>query len=1523
MASKARRIVTRVLGVLLILVIGGVLALQSPAVQSFLARKVLERIVGGIDGEVRFESLQLRPFHGFSASGVTVLDRHPYVPRRDSLAPPPDTLLHIGHVSATFNALSYLTDGALAIRSAHVNDVQFNLVRSPKDSTRNELNVLRVFGLGGNDASAREPLNLLTCRNLQVTGARFRYIDYAKLEARDSLRLKGMDYADMDFRFDLSATDFSILEDSYSATIRRLTCREKGGLAVDSMTGRLRLGPTDSELLDAVIADPSGSELHISRLAARYDAGSAVVEDLFRAVPVSLELEPSVLDVHSLLPYVPSLDGMNLRAKLEGRVSGPLDNLSFPSLRVEELSSGITAKLSGRLQNISAGVPEALRFDLDVDQLRATAAAVDRLVAGAAPGTDPGLRRLYKGGPVTLNAHAGGTPDAMDLRARVSDADGGQVRFEGRLAHLLSDRPAVIDGTAGTSRLDLGKILDIESLGTVTLDTRFAAELKPDGPEAKIYSLDVRDLRFAGYDYGQIYATGILGRNSYKGSIVSRDPNLDFLFGGQITLPTGTRDGKYAFTADVGYVDLSALHLDSRETAQLDFRLVADYRQTPDGDFLGDVHVRSLNLKDETGTHHVGNISLRSSSAEGDHRMELSSRFASGTFQGTEGIGRFVDDLLDATVRTSLSNLAGEPAGDPLRRGSYRLDFSLGDTREIFGFFLPSLYVAESTLLALRLGADGQMDARLTSDGLVWDSLFAKNLDVDMDNSDGYLSATVRSDEAGLGEITLRDNRIKTYAAENAIDIRYAFEMSGTQPGDGGDLHLRGFLSRDAEGENVVLTADVPSSHLVWFGTPWDLVARGVRYHDFDLEVDGLHLSSGNQSLRADGRLCPIDDAVMDFQLSDFDIDVANRLLARVGLDLGLKGQLSGRAQLISPYEDTPNLLARLRCENTFVSGYDAGTVHFESDYQDDEERFYVRLNDSGKTLDARGFIYPAASSAVDMRVRLDGFQMGVAAPILSSVFSDFEGLLTGDLNVTGPLDNLSIDGNDVRLADGLLQVDFTDVPYFVDGELLLSDHRMRFDSLKIRDRYEGTGRVRGGLSYPGFSDISYRLDLDVRRMEAIDLGKKQNSNFYGNLFATGNVAIDGDLSRFGLKVDARTERGGTLHIPFDYSVDATAGDLLRFVEPKTVERVNPLDSIITRKRSVSSTPTAIDVDIHVQATPDALVLMEIDPTTGNLLSARGEGGIDIGYHGDNFTIGGDYTVSSGNYHFSAIVASRDFEIETGSSVHFNGDIYDSDLDVQASYSTRASLAPLIADSTATRVPVVCKVSITDKLRNPSVALDIEVPQLDPTTQGLVSGALNTEDNIQRQFLSLLVSGNFLPSEQSGVVSTNSNLLFSNVSAIMSDQLSNILQTLGIPLDLGLNYQSTEGGNDLFDVAISTQLFNDRVIVNGSVGNRPYSASGTNTSEVAGDLDIAVKLNKTGSVRATFFSHSTDQYTNYLDTSQRNGAGFSYQKEFTTLCSLIRGMFLGQDWHSSAETLNSEGEDVVITIEAPENERER
>ena len=69
------------------------------------------------------------------------------------------------------------------------------------------------------------------------------------------------------------------------------------------------------------------------------------------------------------------------------------------------------------------------------------------------------------------------------------------------------------------------------------------------------------------------------------------------------------------------------------------------------------------------------------------------------------------------------------------------------------------------------------------------------------------------------------------------------------------------------------------------------------------------------------------------------------------------------------------------------------------------------------------------------------------------------------------------------------------------------------------------------------------------------------------------------------------------------------------------------------------------------------------------------------------------------------------------------------------------------------------------------------------------------------------------------------------------------------------------------------------MIVNGTIGSRRYSSN--SNSEVSGDVDIEVKLDKPGTFRLNLFSHSADQYTAFLDNSQRNGIGLAYQREFS------------------------------------------
>ena len=121
-------------------------------------------------------------------------------------------------------------------------------------------------------------------------------------------------------------------------------------------------------------------------------------------------------------------------------------------------------------------------------------------------------------------------------------------------------------------------------------------------------------------------------------------------------------------------------------------------------------------------------------------------------------------------------------------------------------------------------------------------------------------------------------------------------------------------------------------------------------------------------------------------------------------------------------------------------------------------------------------------------------------------------------------------------------------------------------------------------------------------------------------------------------------------------------------------------------------------------------------------------------------------------------------------------------------------------------------------------------------------------------------------------------------------------------------------------MAVSTQLFNNRVIVNGSVGNKQYNSGGT--QDVVGDLDIEIKIDRSGSFRLNLFSHSADTYTNYLDNSQRNGVGLTYQTEFNRIGKFFRNMFMSKAKRQAArmaeEQAMIDGGKVEIKIEAPQ-----
>ena len=460
---------------------------------------------------------------------------------------------------------------------------------------------------------------------------------------------------------------------------------------------------------------------------------------------------------------------------------------------------------------------------------------------------------------------------------------------------------------------------------------------------------------------------------------------------------------------------------------------------------------------------------------------------------------------------------------------------------------------------------------------------------------------------------------------------------------------------------------------------------------------------------------------------------------------------------------------------------------------------------------------------------------------------------------------------------------------------------------------------VDGGLLYEHLKDFSLDSRVQLSNLKVLDAQERPGVPYYGYLRASGTANARGPLTALVIDADVSTSGDGEVHISPSASSDASSGSshqLLTFTEPR--RELDPYEEMLASLKKKDVTPADITIRGRVNIQPAVRAYVEIDKEAGNVASVNGQGTVTLTLRPSRaiFDLNGDYNISEGTYQFVLPgLLSKNFTVQRGSSVKFNGDVKNTELDINATYGLRASLDPMLGTGNLSRRPVDCVINVGDRLRAPKLNLSIDVPDLDPTTRMAVESALSTSDKVQKQFVSLLLLGTFMPDENSGVFNQTA-LLYSNVMEIMSGQLNKILQRFKIPVDVGFGYQEMRTGENLFDISVSTELFDSRVILSGNFGNRRYS-TGSAGGDFSGDVDLQVRLDEEGKFRLTVFSHSADEFTSYLDFSQRNGLGVSFQKEYKSFAEFTRNLLIPKKKRQQLDALEAEkfAEQVIIKIE--------
>ena len=1468
--------------------------LQLPAVQTFVARKAVAALQDKFDGKITFGSIQIEPFNTVIITDALLLDDSPVAGQ--------DTVFFARNVTARFGLKGLISkDRPLSFRSLSVSDGMFALVT---DSDK-VANITRVFRL-----EPKDPQELtLEMSVSKISINNFRYKMLSLVPTDHEFGGHGINWADLDLVTTLVAKDLKIHEGMITGTVDHLEVSEKCGYRIDDLSAKAKVGKGLAEITSIKMRDP-WSDISVPLFS--MTAPLAEYKDFVDKVNLKMEIARSRIDAKTISQFGgAALDKAVTLDVTSATGHGTVNNLTIDRIDFKD-KGGIGARAGARLAGLTS--PGNLSLNFDVRDMGFSVPQMQDLLERVLGDDAPDLRKYGGGKTFTMDAKGSGSLARLLADVNLKSSDGGALDASCTLEGLDGNSPVRIGALLDSRDLDVGGIMGMDQVRQVSMHTYADAVFRKGGgiPQVRLDTLSVSRLNALGYDYSGIAAAGELVDNAFNGKIVCSDPNLHFIFQGLLSLSPQDKNALYQFYLNLGYADLNALNIDKRGASKVSLAMDANYRRIPEGDLIGTAEINDIYLENDKGTYDIGDISISSHNSNNLYRINLDSDFADASYISNRSILKFPDALMNISALKALPVLFEGKESIPEWDGSqYRIDVDFHDCFDLLSFVMPGLYIADGTTIDLNIDRDGLMEASVKSQRLAFENNFIKEADLSLNNKDGLIGGQLTGDEARVASISLRNTALIFGVADNNVDARFSYHNPDLMM-TGADISLMAGLSR-AEDGTIAIDASTQPSIISGDGNEWKIFPADISYRSGDLKIGNLLASALDQSVTIDGGISKSGADTLTLSMDKFDLGVLSQMLDGV-MDIG--GRATGQAVLTSPLGENMGLLMNIVCDSASLNNRPLGELRLASNWDEAtssiDAHLYNVLN-GNHSIDVQGS-YTPKTKGIDAKAELDGFSLAYFDGIAPDVFSEMGGKINGIFNVGGTLDNLSLSAEETFLNGVMLRIATTNVPYYLSGPFQVNDSGVTFNDVTLRDALNGTGRVRGGLYFEKLKNPRLNMRFIVDNIQAFNTTYSDTLPIYGQLFASGNVSISGPFNHLTLGVDATTERNGRFYIALGGSSSDANANLLVFKEPDKEVWTDPYERFYSNFQTAQKEQkeSNFDIRLNVNVTPQTELMLELDQEGSSSITCNGQGITAIDVRDGNFAINGDYTINSGLCHLGLLgVATRDFDIKDGSTIKFNGDVMDSDLDIKAVYTTKASLSGLIADTTSagSRRTVECTLSIFDKLRNPQLGFDIDIPDIDPVTRASVESALNTDDKVQKQFVALLVGNSFIPDEQSGIVNTSS-MLYSNVAGIMANQLSNILQQLNIPLDLGLKYQPNEGGTDIFDVAISTELFNNRVVVNGAIGNRMYGSK--SSSDVVGDLDIEVKLDRSGAWRLTLFSHSVDQYTNYLDDSQRNGIGMAYQKEFNTFQELWKAIFSKKQ---TEEEIPEEPEKIRFSVE--------
>lgn len=1178
----------------------------------------------------------------------------------------------------------------------------------------------------------------------------------------------------------------------------------------------------------------------------------------------------------------PYFKNNKITTSITGKVNGPMNHLTGKKLVVK--TGGYTLL---ETDFSITGLPEMKTALFDFPNLKIRSGKNDLLImAGSSIHENIVLPKN-----ISLQIAFKGKLNSFETTAKITSSFG-DANFTAAI-----DAAENFNGKVSLVNLNLGQLLkDTLFYGPVSL----TAEAKGQGLNMKTLTAKIKaeatQLYINQYNYRNLTLNGKVAGKQFEGKINLNDENAVFDFDGLVNMNPGQE--QYKFRLNMPGADLNKLHFIENDV-RMSFDAEADFKGNGLNNMNGTAAVNNIVIAQNDKIYRLE--SFLSASVNEPQKSEFN---ISSALIGIKYAGTISPAALPALLTQFINNYF--PVSDSIPQitktdqSIFNFEIQLNNHPILTEVLFPGLNeFIPGTITGSFDSEKNDLKLNATVTKVVYGTTEFKDLAVSVNSDNSALNYKISMGEIAYQQFGLTNLLIDGKVADNKISA----SIASTDDDQYKKLMAHAQITKDAA--NYKLSLDPADFYLM--NKRWEIaIDNYIEYGKQGLLIHNLTLNNAESQLS----IASVNDRFND----DLNVNLHNfklhDLAGIVAKDSALvTGTIDGNV-LLKRVDESSGIIADATVTDLFLRNIPIGNL--EAHVEDAGlEKFNVdvHLSGAGNNLTARGHYLPnGGANAINIKTVIESLSMKTIEAFSMGQLSEASGTLSGEFLVKGTTDTPGITG-ELVFRNAFLNPAFLNHRIELKNETIqMKDDGIYFNNFTLFDAKQNTAVLNGAVKMKQFSNFKFDFNVTTKDFLLFNTTAKDSKEFFGQMIIDSKIDVSGPMSLPVVKARLKMKKGSnfTFVVPEDQLTTDKGEDVVEF---ETGVRLNPILYRNAKTEAQKSSLSGFDVAAIIEIDKEATLRLLMDPASTDSLVVKGEAALSFTMdQSGSMSLTGAYSLSEGSYLVTLeSIIKKQFDINAGSTIIWNGDPLDANISINAQYEIRTSAYDLVADQLSDlsevdqnqykqRYPFIVLLKLRGKILQPEISFEIQLP---PDEKGILGGSVNqklsllNEDPsaLNKQVFALLVLGRFVPenpfqAEMGGA----STLIRTTVSKFLSAQLNQLSSKVipGVELNFDIqsydDYQSGQAqGRTQVEIGMKKQLFNERLSVQlgGTVDVEGDKAKQNSASDITSDVTVEYKLNKDGSFRLKAFRHN--QYEGAIEGQLvETGTGVMYVKDFNS-----------------------------------------